>query len=103
MLEMTSWFCFLEQGNGPYNNSVCKIPPKMNKLFILWGKISLVIWAMKMKNKLPQSVGVGWKKVQEGVHICMHIADSLCCNTRNQHNIVKQLYSNQKYYLIFSW
>ena len=39
----------------------------------------------------------------EGGHICMHIADSLCCNTRNQHNIVKQLYSNQKYYLIFSW
>ena len=63
--------------------TVCKIPPQMNKSFILQGKVLLVIWAMKMKKKLPQSMEVGWKKVQEGVDIFMHIADSLCCNTRN--------------------
>ena len=68
---MTSWFYFVEQGNGPYNNSVGKIPPQMNTLFILWGKISLVIWAMQMKKKLPQSMWVGGRRFKrEWIYAC---------------------------------
>ena len=46
---MTSWFYSLQQENGPYNNSVCIIPPQMSKLSILQGMVLLVIWAMKTK------------------------------------------------------
>ena len=37
---------------------------------------------------------VGRWEVQEGVDICIHIADSLCCTAETKHNFVKQLYPN---------
>ena len=33
-------------------------------------------------------------KAQRGGDICIHIAASICCTA--EHNIVKQLYSNEK-------
>ena len=47
----------------------------------------------------------GWnggdeRDVQEGGHICIHIADSRCC-AADTNNIIKQLYSNLKIKNIF--
>ena len=39
--------------------------------------------------------GMGGGETQKGGHICIHIADSLCCTTETN-TTLKQLYSNNK-------
>lgn len=41
----------------------------------------------------------GGREAQEGEDICVPMADSMLTYGRNQHNIIKQLFSNENIYL----
>ena len=54
----------------------------------------------------PRGVDWGGREALEGRDVCIHMADSQCCTLtmlyRNEHNIVKQLYSNKHVFFSFS-